>query len=134
MAEFFDAFAPTRASDPHVVLMPRFEAVVKQSYKFPLALPNVYDQGQAHLENNGNAMQGATKLAIFALLIQSLRFPKNIFARRLRDERVEARVVQVDLGEIGFHNLDAGEMTLTETLSELYGVDCLGVEQRLGHF
>ncbi len=37
MAEFFDALAPTRASDPHVVLMPRSEAVVKQSCKFPLA-------------------------------------------------------------------------------------------------
>lgn len=38
MVEFLDALAPTKASDPQVVLMPRSEAVVKQSYIYKTAL------------------------------------------------------------------------------------------------
>lgn len=36
--------------------------------------------------------------------------------------------MQVDLGEIGLDNLDAGELAVAEELSELHGVGRLGVE------
>lgn len=74
-------------------------------------------------------MQRTAYPAIFTLLIQLSRAAQQFIARGLRDERVEAGVVLVDLSEIRLDDGDSGEAAVGEELPKLDGVGGLGVER-----